>query len=775
MEGSFFSKRYTVALNSLSYFTAWRIETDGSTGYVYVNDFSASDPQGAITVELLAKPVSGGSATQYHFVNRRSSNTGSFNTGNVSWNVYWEGNSWKARITLWDSSTGSGWTYEAVSAASYSADDWYYVVVSWSSTSGKLRLYVNGNLESEVSTTYPQIYYDYDDVNATSVDNTLYIGAFDNTTAGGIKSIAFLLVGGYEITGSEVSSRNSAISSGVVSFDDSSYTLIFLPAYYDYVQSGYVDLSSLGNLLLESGTVYRRGTEHRIVFYQDNKYSDNLVHFYMPAQMAYLLSYAGDVKGGLLGDQPVDISDSRSGEYLVRLATDMFVADVGGWIGFVRSLVYDRTGMSGTDYVKFEIPNLPSLSIDVGQNVMVYVYDDAVHKYKLLFSGKVVDFRKAMDVYVIKAESWEIELKEVYVQPTKYYSKTVSQIVSDLLATEASNVAFGGVIGTIDLTVDEFLADGHLVDILRDLCKYEGADYRVDENGQLWIVSEPQDSGVTIYIYDSSGANKPNGVADLTKDMSNIWNVIYVEGDKKSYHNTETATGDGVTAQFQLSKNPLNLVVYVDGVKQEPDTDYTVDVERAIVTFITPPASGSSIQFEYDYEVPIRSVRSDATSIGLYGRRERKFEFSWVKDFNIASQVASGLLQLYSTPTWSGKVIVPLVFWYSNSFDVLDLVRIVDDRRGINDPFVVRRLTIRYPEGVVELDVGMYRPDVLIMMNELLGKVKDATKRFSVRSVLYRTFGFSENQTVSDAMTYTTGNSGQYAVGTAQVGYSDTG
>jgi len=74
--------------------------------------------------------------------------------------------------------------------------------------------------------------------------------------------------------------------------------------------------------------------------------------------------------------------------------------------------------------------------------------------------------------------------------------------------------------------------------------------------------------------------------------------------------NTETVTGetvgtgDGTTTEFNLANRCLQTnteTIYVDGVAQVRDTDYSIDYDTGKITFTTAPASGAVITADYTY------------------------------------------------------------------------------------------------------------------------------------------------------------------------------
>ena len=66
--------------------------------------------------------------------------------------------------------------------------------------------------------------------------------------------------------------------------------------------------------------------------------------------------------------------------------------------------------------------------------------------------------------------------------------------------------------------------------------------------------------------------------------------------------------GDGSTTQFTLANVPVeeySETIYVDGVAQTRDTDYSIDYETGVITFTTAPADGASITADYQYRLEV--------------------------------------------------------------------------------------------------------------------------------------------------------------------------
>jgi len=102
---------------------------------------------------------------------------------------------------------------------------------------------------------------------------------------------------------------------------------------------------------------------------------------------------------------------------------------------------------------------------------------------------------------------------------------------------------------------------------------------------------------------------KPDGTKIIRKGKNVITYVGYDavrKGVSKPYgiRVDEAFTGDGTTTTFTLAYSPVvngSDAVRVDGVFQVRDTDYSINYQTGVITFVTAPASGASILVNYVY------------------------------------------------------------------------------------------------------------------------------------------------------------------------------
>lgn len=81
--------------------------------------------------------------------------------------------------------------------------------------------------------------------------------------------------------------------------------------------------------------------------------------------------------------------------------------------------------------------------------------------------------------------------------------------------------------------------------------------------------------------------------------------VRSLTNDKPQYDRS-AATGDGATLEFKLPYAPVqdgSQSVYVAGTLKTETTDYTIDNDLGLVTFVSAPADGAAIAVTYQYTI----------------------------------------------------------------------------------------------------------------------------------------------------------------------------
>lgn len=96
-----------------------------------------------------------------------------------------------------------------------------------------------------------------------------------------------------------------------------------------------------------------------------------------------------------------------------------------------------------------------------------------------------------------------------------------------------------------------------------------------------------------------------------------IAQVRVLTSDLPQYDRAE-ATGDGQTAEFQIVQYPViegSYTLYVEGAAQTEPTDYSLDTEVGLVTFVAAPGNGAGIVVTYRHALLSNQQITDLLAI----------------------------------------------------------------------------------------------------------------------------------------------------------------
>ena len=223
-----------------------------------------------------------------------------------------------------------------------------------------------------------------------------------------------------------------------------------------------------------------------------------------------------------------------------------------------------------------------------------------------------------------------------------------------------------------------------------------GVDYTIDyEEGEISFNSPPNDGALITATYcyaqtEWSLANNPvleqseaiyiDGV-EQTRDTD--YTIDYNTGEitfTTPPENGALITGDYHYAQteWSLANNPVleqSEAIYIDGVEQTRDTDYTIDYNTGEITFATPPEKGALITGDYHWADPtvggaVENVTAAVTTITMDA------DYSLTANFVDSSSTA--ILTVSSTE--GGSVTAPGESAFACDIDTeVDILAVADD------------------------------------------------------------------------------------------------
>lgn len=303
---------------------------------------------------------------------------------------------------------------------------------------------------------------------------------------------------------------------------------------------------------------------------------------------------------------------------------------------------------------------------------------------------------------------------------------------------------------------------------LKELAEYVGWE---------WYVDYDKD----VHFFDPASLNEPAPVAITNSnaidfryglDSQDLRNRVYVRGatylSDLGIH--DRRVGDGVTNSWVLTYKPHNLSVTVGGVpvtvgtenldEDETQFDYMMNFQEKIVRCAVgtaPPAEGVTLEFAYQYDVPVIAMREDKASqaaVAAIQGGDGVYEHSIVDDGLISNEAAEAAaladLREHANPKVTGGFGSYTPGWAPG--------QIVDIHVGaIDNTFIVQKVTITpYLPGkwYYKIEFG----GRLIGLESVLKKLLSDQQKKPVAEteILDKIIQHADAAIVSDALTTTT-------------------
>lgn len=444
-------------------------------------------------------------------------------------------------------------------------------------------------------------------------------------------------------------------------------------------------------------------------------------------------STAGDVKFYIGSDT---ITSSSSGfndadKHLIRIKRDsdnlvtMYVDDTS--VGTVTSS-YDPTDTNdlliGKDYGgSFFNGYMLRLRIYKGENISdlnaTTIYSRINPRTVLKFGGYVTKIDQDTTGKKVTCQSYGKILAEKDVRGESYSGQTVEYIVENLI-TNNTDFTFNDRDIPTGLTVDSFMADGKLLDIITDFASFTNRIFYTTPAEEFFF--EPvsfNDTGRT-YTHGSDSA-----LIDKTAlDDSKLVNSVTLLGEVSEYQTTETFNGDNTNRVFTLAHAATSFRVTVGGVDQEPDgVDYDIDTLQKQITFITPPPTGTNnVSVLYTYEIPLTIKGEKPSSIAKYGIHSKRFNLSWIGNRTDGVRFVQSYLGKYSEVNQNITITFGEPVLYLNENDV---IYAKNDFLNITGGYAIKSIEWTYPQLNTIVTIGEYRFDYFENDKEIVRKLHD--------------------------------------------------
>jgi len=202
-----------------------------------------------------------------------------------------------------------------------------------------------------------------------------------------------------------------------------------------------------------------------------------------------------------------------------------------------------------------------------------------------------------------------------------------------------------------------------------------------------------------------TGVHIIGDVPEWEFDNSMCINKLTVLGARQLIETTETFDGDTTETEFQLTKIPESIKVYVDDVLQtgglERSTstyDYTVDINPTVRKVIfesgSIPGTGTdNVEVRYSYSVPVPVANENEESQTKYGIYEKTLVYEDIKSVDDAEERARQTIAKYSIPFASTQLKVIGVTDIKAGY----LVGVQDDINGESRTLLASKVKYSYP------------------------------------------------------------------------------
>ena len=338
----------------------------------------------------------------------------------------------------------------------------------------------------------------------------------------------------------------------------------------------------------------------------------------------------------------------------------------------VTSNIGDFNSASTFDAVVKNPNNKYDDVLTIGKEVIIYADKDTDPPTTKIFTGLIESaIRKGVEqdsILTIKGRDYSKLLMDVIVEPEIYTDQEVSVTVKDLMTKYISDLTVVNVAVTT-VTLERISFNNISVyDAIKKLAEKANFYFYVDTDKDLhFSEKESNPSGLTL-----DNTNVINST--FSETSREIYNNVWVYGDRILSGWTNSFTGDGVGSVFTLDYKPHNTKNFVDDVLQKggifemmalaptPGIHYLVNYDEQQIIYVETdtenniPANGADILINYDRSTPIIKYGVNRESERIYGKKDKVIVDLNIKDPREAKQIVLQTLEEYSSSRIQGTV-----------------------------------------------------------------------------------------------------------------------
>jgi hypothetical protein len=407
---------------------------------------------------------------------------------------------------------------------------------------------------------------------------------------------------------------------------------------------------------------------------------------------------------------------------------------------YVKSIVVERIEKRGADSCRFEV--LPNVSVNVGDDLKV----KELVGNTFIFGGRVTEVSRGV-FSDCTALSYGKVFDEMRIFPAVAYTNMSPEaIVADMRTRYFPDFLVSSVASGV--TIDRYEASGSVSENLKILADMAGFDFWTEFDAVAGKVLYFRPANInlekTLY-FDRVGSNAPNALRESYEiDDSQLFNSVEIYG-RSQYETMEYRWDTLYTPPpIKFARFLSGVGVRYRGTLLKEGVDYRYRPESKAAEFLYPifalPTDPTILEVTGIAEATPLVFAENTSSIAAYGRRTAIVLVDKVLTPASLGVFAGKFLQLHSSPRLTLKVKKPgLDFGFRNG----GFVAVYDPYLGINGSnFVVRVVRWKYPEGVTELVLSQYEPELYDFQRGIVFRVESSTKSY----ISSRDFGILEKK-----------------------------
>ena len=466
--------------------------------------------------------------------------------------------------------------------------------------------------------------------------------------------------------------------------------------------------------------------------FQDNVFQNNVFHNQgdVGFRIQVNAATAGDVRtqigGTVITSSSAGFNDGNW--HLIRVARDssnvvtLYVDTVSKGTATITGTQTTATNLyigstSSSSYFNGEISRVRVYSGILTGNQPNNIYNKRNARTVIKFGGKITKLDSEITSRKIVAQSFGKILAETEINGQVFNSRTPEYIVEDLVESKTT-LTYQSSSGASGITLKQYVADGKLIDILKDLSAITNRVFYTT-GSKLLVFDDVNFNDLDLVLTHGTGLK----ISEDGFDDTEVVNDLTVLGQNLQYNTIQLFSGDNSETVFTLDNNPVVVKVSIGGTEKEPETDYEFDTMNRTITFSTPPSTGSNnISVEYIFERPLYIRGNKQDSIDIYGVHAKKLNLPWISTREDGVRFVQAYLNRYKEISQKVKINSGKLY---NSLQENDIVHLKNVIKGIDGDFVIKSITWKYPQMSTVVECGEYYFDYFEYDKEIVAKIHD--------------------------------------------------